>query len=178
MGTEAGSPVGEKKRAVEAVDKWHRGRAAHFSFRPGYTLILVHRSFRNCRLPSSMRSIASWAINPTAKRTTDPKLPPPPAWTGSGSLLVSVRSLLLFQSQMQSVAHIQGENTMPRRYRELISKVTARCHLPLPHWVRSDGCQEMASTRGTSRGSHSSLSPLLILQEETFAPSHGLSWKS
>ncbi|XP_072740225.1 voltage-gated potassium channel subunit beta-2 isoform X1 [Ciconia boyciana] len=32
-----------------------------------------HRSFRSCRLPSSTRSIASWATNPTARRTTDPK---------------------------------------------------------------------------------------------------------
>lgn len=62
-----------------------------------YTLILACRSFQNCRPPSSTRSTAFWAINPTAKRTIDPKSPPrpppaPPARTVPGSLLVS-RSL-------------------------------------------------------------------------------------
>lgn len=37
---------------------------------------------------------------------------------------------------------------MPRHYQEMISKVTARCHLLLLlHWMLSDGCQEMASIR-------------------------------
>lgn len=39
--------------------------------------------------------------------------------------------------------------------------------------MQPDGCQGMASIRGTSRGSHPSLPPLLIPQEETLAPSHG-----
>lgn len=39
--------------------------------------------------------------------------------------------------------------------------------------MRPDGCQGMASIRGTSRGSHPSLPPLLIPQEETLAPSRG-----
>lgn len=140
-----------------------------------------YRSFQNCRLPSSTRSTAFWAINPTAKRTIDPKSTPHPSCptrTVPGSLLVSVRSLLLFQSQMQSVVHIQREITMPRRDRESTSKVTARCRLPLLHWILSDnGCQGMASVRGTSRGSRPSPPPLLILQEETLAPSHGPSRK-
>lgn len=120
-----------------------------------------YRSFQNCRLPSSTRSIAFWAINPTAKRTIDPRLPPPPARTVSGSLLASVRSLLLFQSQVQSVAHVQGKNTM------LPPETHLQSHLPLPRRMLSDGCQEMASIRGTSKGSHPSLPPLLTLQEET-----------
>lgn len=38
---------------------------------------------------------------------------------------------------------------MPRRDRESTSKVTARCRLPLLHWILSDnGCQGMASVRG------------------------------
>lgn len=123
-----------------------------------------------------MRSIAFWAINPTAKRTIDPKLPPPPAWTVSGPLLVSVRSLLLFQSQMQSVVRIPGENTMPRCYQETISKVTARCHLPLLHWILPDGCQ-MALIRGDIQRLPPKLPPLFILQEGTFAPSHGPPWR-
>lgn len=42
----------------------------------GLSCVLVtHRSFPNCHLPLSTRSIVFWAINPTAKRTTGPKKP-------------------------------------------------------------------------------------------------------
>lgn len=63
---------------------------------------------------------------------------------------------------------------MPRHYRELISKVTARCRLPLLHWILSNRCQGMASVRGISRGSHQAHHLCLAFKKKHLPPAMAL----
>lgn len=71
---------------------------------------LSHRSFQNCRLPSSTRSIVFWATNPTAKRTTDPKKPPPICLDSFISLLASLFARLSY-FEAKSVVCIKNKTT-------------------------------------------------------------------
>lgn len=70
-------------------------------------VLVTRRSFPNCRLPSSTRSIASWAINPTAKRTTGPRKPQDAAgqdaFRAPPRLSLPRRSLKLSRSHVKTV---------------------------------------------------------------------------
>lgn len=94
-----------------------------------------------------MRSIAFWAINPTAKKTTDPKLPrhllgqfPVP----SSSLFARFRR---FKAKCSVWFTSNGRTLCPDvtgKYPK--SPKHARYH-PLLRWMLSDWCEKMASIR-------------------------------
>lgn len=135
----------------------------------GLSCVLVtHRSFPNCRLPLSTRSIVFWAINPTAKRTTGPKkphrwpgrLPLPSQSLCSPPLAYAVsKPRVWFASKRK-----QGTQTSSGRHLEGL-----RTHHPLPR-----GTHVILRRRPWSL-EHSRLQPLLVLCEETTAtsPSRG-----